>query len=100
MRDPVGLRARIGHEIPRREPKLVGAPVDLLGEIANVLQPLQFGKGRIDMANGDDARHAGRGDDRQNQQKTAKGQLTDRDRKQPSFSRDSGKSHGFEAGSR
>src|SRR6201999_1091898 len=90
---PIRLRIRISHEIPRRKPQLVGAPVDLLGEVADVLQPLQFGKGRIDMADGDDARHAGRGDDRQNQQKAAKGQLADRDRKRPPLSRTSGKSH-------
>ncbi len=40
--DPIGLRSRVGHEIARGEPQLIGAPVDLLGEVADVLQTLQF----------------------------------------------------------
>ena len=75
-----GLRAGIGDEIARRKPQFVHAAVDLLGEVADVLQPLQLGKGRIDVADGDDAGHAGGGDDRQQQQETAKGQLADRKR--------------------
>ena len=44
--DPVGMGARIGDEIAGRQPQFVHAAVDLLGEVADVLQPLQFGEGR------------------------------------------------------
>ena len=71
---------RIDDEIARRKPQLVHAAVDLLGEVADVLQPLQFGKGRTDVADGDHARHAGCGDDGQQQQEAAKGQPADRKR--------------------
>ena len=80
---PVRLGVRIGDEIARRKPQLVHPAVDLLGEVADILQPLQLGKGRIDMADGDDTRHTGRRDDHKYQQETAKGQLTDRQRKRP-----------------
>ncbi len=72
------LGTRIGHEVPRRQPQFVHAAVDILGEVADALQPLQFHEGRIDMANGDDA--GGRGDDdhRQHQHEAAECQLADR----------------------
>ncbi len=50
-----GLRAGIGDEIPRGQPQFVHAAVDVLGKVAHALQPLQLGKGRIDVADGDDA---------------------------------------------
>ena len=59
LADLVRLGARIGDEIARGEPQLVHAPVDVLGEVADALQPLQLGKGRVDVADGDDAGHAG-----------------------------------------
>ena len=49
------LGAGIGDEIARREPQFVHAAVDVLGEVADALQPLQFGEGRIDVADRDDA---------------------------------------------
>ena len=94
LADPGRLRIRIGDEIARRQPQLVDPPVDLLGEVADALHPLQLGKGRVDMADRDDARHAGGGNHGQQQQKAAKGQLTDRQRKRPYPLDDGGKGHG------
>ncbi len=74
------LGARIGHEIARRQPQFVHAAVDVLGEVADALQPLQFDKGRIDMADGDDAGGRGDHDHRQHQHETAECQLADRQR--------------------
>ena len=71
---------RIDDEIARRQPQFVHAAVDLLGKIADILQSLQLGKGRTDVADGDHARHAGCGDDGKQQQETAKGQPADRKR--------------------
>ncbi len=73
-------RAGVGDEIPRREPQFVDAAVDVLGEVADALQPLQLGEGRVDVADRDDA--GGRGDDdhRQHQHETAECQLADRKR--------------------
>ena len=95
LADPIGLGALIGDEIAGREPQLVHAPVDLLGQVADALQPLKFGEGRIDVPDGEDAGHAGRGDDGQQQQKAAKGQLTDRERERSYPSDDGIKGHGF-----
>ena len=44
---------RIDDEIARRQPQFVHAAVDLLGKIADILQSLQLGKGRTDVADGD-----------------------------------------------
>ena len=79
----IDLRARIGHEVAGGQPQFVHPPVDVLGEVADALQPLQLGKGRIDMTDGDDAGDAGDGDDGQHQQKAAEGQLPDRERERP-----------------
>ena len=68
----LGWSRRIGDEIPRRQPQFVDAPVDLLGEIADALQALQFGEGRIDVADGDDAGDARHRDHRQQQHEAAK----------------------------
>ena len=40
------LGTRIGDEIPRRQPQFVHAAVDVLGEVADTLQPLQLHEGR------------------------------------------------------
>ena len=66
--DLVGGRRRIGHEVARRQPQFVGAAVDFLGDIAEALQVLQFGKGRVDVADGDDAGDARHDDHGQQQQ--------------------------------
>jgi len=49
------MRFRVGNVIAGGQPQFVHAPVDLLGEVADALQPLQFREGGIDMADGDDA---------------------------------------------
>ena len=54
LADPVRPGALIGDEIARREPQLVHPPVDLLGEVADILQPLQLGEGRVDVPDRDD----------------------------------------------
>jgi hypothetical protein len=43
--DPLGPRGGVGDEIARRKPQFVQASINLFREIANVLQPLQLGKG-------------------------------------------------------
>ena len=74
------LAAGVRDEIPRGEPQFVHAAVNVLGQIADALQPLQLAKGRIDVADGDDA--GGRRDDdhRQHQHEAAECQLADRKR--------------------
>ena len=79
--DPVGRRARIGDEIAGRQPQFVHAPVDLLGDVAEAIEPLQLGKGRVDVADRDHAGDAGHHDHGQQQHEAGKGQLTDRKRK-------------------
>jgi hypothetical protein len=93
--DPIGPGAGIGDEIAGRQPQLVHAPLDLLGDIAKALQALQLGKGRTDVADGNDAGDAGHHDHRQQQHETGEGQLTDRKRERPYPSDDGGKGHGF-----
>ena len=65
--DLTGRRRRIGDEVARRQPQLIGAAVDFLRHIANALKVLQLGKGRIDVADRDHARDAGNHDHRQQQ---------------------------------
>src|SRR6185369_12152951 len=89
--------AGIGDEIARRKPQFTHAAVDLLGEVADALQSLQLREGRIDAADRDHARHAGRRDQRQQQQKTAKGQLSDRERARSKTLLDRGKDVGHAA---
>ncbi len=71
--DLAGWSRWIGHEVPCREPQFVHAPVDVLRQIAKTLKPLQLGKGRIDVADGDDAGDARHHDHRQQQHETGKG---------------------------
>ena len=85
LRDLGRLRAGIGDEIARRKPQFVHAPVDVLGEVADALQPLQFAKGLSDVTDGDHARRTGDDDHRQHEQKAAERQLADRERERPLF---------------
>ncbi len=95
LRDLIGRRRRIGDEIARCQPQLIGAAVDFLRYIANALKVLQFGKGRIDVADRDHAGDAGNHDHRQQQYEAGKGELSDRQRKRPYPSDDCGKGHGL-----
>ena len=79
-----GLRAGIGDEVARGQPQFVHAPVDVLGEVADALQPLQLAKGLVDMADGDDAGRARDHDHRQHQHEAAERHLADRERSHPS----------------
>ena len=76
----LGHRVGIGDEVPRRQPQAVHAAINVFGQIAHSLQPLQFREGPVDMTKRDNAGRAGDHDDRQHQQKTAESQLTDRNR--------------------
>src|SRR5262249_26456473 len=98
--DTVGLRTGIGDEIARCKAQFVHAPIDLFGEIADVLQPPELAKGRVDMADRDHARHAGCGGDGQKEQEAAKGHLSDRWRERSDFLQDRRETcwHGFEPG--
>ena len=91
--DAGGMRVRIGHVIAGGQPQLVHAAVDLLGQVADALQPLQFGEGGVDMADSDDAGDARHHDHRQYQQEAAKGQLTDRKRERAYPLDNRGKGH-------
>ncbi len=95
LSDPVGSGAGISDDIAGREPQFVHAPVDVLGQVADTLHPLKFGKGLVDVSDGDDAGHAGRRNDGQQQQEAAKGQLTDRKRERAYPLDESGKGHGY-----
>ena len=75
-----GRNRRIGHKVPRRKPEFAHAAFDLLRQVAEALKPLQLGKGRIDVADGDDAGGGCDDDYRQHQQEAAERQLADRKR--------------------
>ena len=76
----LGAGAGIGDEVARGEPQLVHAAVDVLGEVADALKPLQFGKGRVDVPDRDHARGRGDDDHRQHQKEAAEGELADGER--------------------
>src|SRR5882724_5360249 len=98
--DLTGLRAWIGHEVPGGKPQFVHPAIDVFGQVANALQPLQLGKRRIDVADSDDAGDAGDHDHGQHQQKTAECKLTDRQRERSYPLDDSGNWHEYRTGSR
>ena len=75
-------------------PDLLSAAVDFLRHVANVLEVLQLGKGCVDMTDRDHAGDAGDHDHRQQQRKTGKGELPDRQRERPDTSGKYGKGHG------
>src|SRR5882757_1362931 len=87
LRDLHRLGARVGDEVARRQPQFVHPPVDVLGEVADALQPLQLAKGLVDMADRDDARRPGDDDDGQHEQEAAEGELADRKRERPCLRR-------------
>jgi len=76
----LGAGAGIGDEVARGEPQLVHAAVDVLGEVADALEPLQLGEGRIDVPDRDHARGRGDDDHRQHQEEAAEGELADGER--------------------
>ncbi|MGY4377018.1 hypothetical protein ACVWZ3_004657 [Bradyrhizobium sp. i1.3.6] len=76
----LGAGAGIGDEIARRKPQLVHAAVDVLGEVADALEPLQLSEGRIDVPDRDHARGRGDDDHRQHQEEAAEGELADGER--------------------
>ncbi|MBA7471549.1 hypothetical protein ES707_06855 [subsurface metagenome] len=83
FRDLGRLRAGIGDEVARGQPQLVHAAVDILGKVADALQPLQLTKGLVDVPDGDDAGRAGDHDDREHQHEAAERHLADRERSHP-----------------
>lgn len=73
-----GLRIGLGQEVARRKAELVHAAVDLFGEIADPLQPLQLGEGVVQSMDREHADDTGADDDREQKQERAKDDLADR----------------------
>jgi hypothetical protein len=77
--------AGVGDEVARGKAQFVHAAVDVLGEIADALEPLQLGKGRVDVPDRDHARGRGDDDHRQHQDEASERKLADGQRKDSLF---------------
>lgn len=83
----LGAGAGIGDEVARGKAQFVHAAVDVLGEVADALEPLQLRKGRVDVPNRDHARGRCDDDHRQHEQEAAEGELADGEREGSLFLR-------------